>query len=347
MKSIHRLIVLSFTFFTFSLQAQHPSVVDKAMTMVNNFPDSIRIELPDQKAIILFELKNIKYNTEAMVEFSDNIKKIREYIINSVTDVSIPHQVTIVEKENEEQDITIIRLDAQKITLKVKDNEIQELLPAGWELTWISNKSKTHLYIHSFNDLEAIAKLDIKALTNKLKPEARQPFVGRKRMIARSIIKNNETVFQDIKFQMPEDFLGIHAGVGFGFLQNRFYPELNVSLAVYRGNHFNTLRQKIGLDMQTLFLSTTLDDGTITTDKNTFLSLTYGWNFAQANNRQRWSTFGAGLLVNRSGDYFTGKTAKFFFKTDIGSSKLNMVPELYLTNDFKKTLFGIKLNYVF
>ncbi len=347
MKIIQKLIVLSFTFFTFSLQAQHPSVLPKAMKVVNDFPDSIRIELPDQKAILLFELKNIKYNSEAMVGFNEKVKKIQEYIINSVADVSVPHQVMIVEKENQELDITIIRLDEQKTTLKIKGNEIQELLPSGWELKWLNNKSKTHLYIHSFNDMEAIAKLDMKALTDKLKPEAQRPFVGRKRMIARSIIKNNETVFQDVKFQMPEDFLGIHAGVGLGFLQDKFYPELNVSLAVYRGNHSNALRQKIGLDMQALFFSTKNGDGTITTDKNTFLSFTCGWNFASANNRQRWNTFGAGLLVNRSGDYFTGKTAKFFFKTDIGSSKLNIVPELYLTNDFKKTLFGIKLNYIF
>lgn len=347
MKCIQKLIVLSFTFFTFSIQAQHPSVLPKAMKGVNDFPDSIRIELPDQKAIILFELKNIKYNTDAMVEFNDKMQKIREYVISSVADVSTPHQVMIVEKANEELDIVIIRLDEQKTTLKVKGNEIQELLPSGWELTWLSSHGKTHLYIHSFNDMEAIAKLDIKALTDKLKQEVQQPFVGRKRMIARSIVKRNETIFQDIKFQMPEDFLGIHAGVGFGFLQNKFYPELNVSLAVYRGNHFNTMHKKIGLDLQVIFFSTKNGDGTITTNKNTFLSFAYGWNFALANQRQRWATLGAGLLVNNRGDYFTGKTAKFFFKTDIGSSKLNIVPELYLTNDFKKTLFGVKLNYIF
>ena len=65
-----------------------------------------------------------------MVGFNEKVKKIQEYIINSVADVSVPHQVMIVEKENQELDITIIRLDEQKTTLKIKGNEIQELLPS-------------------------------------------------------------------------------------------------------------------------------------------------------------------------------------------------------------------------
>lgn len=341
------LLTTVFVFSGFMICAQHPSVLPKAMKTVNLFSDSLRIELPDQKAIILFETKNIRENTHDIESFSDRIKKIQYYITNSISDVSIAHHVWIVENEQHEQNITIAQTEQQKTKLRIKDNEIHELLPPGWEIVWNTQQSIIHLYIHDLTQLESISQVDFASMASKLKSEAQQSFVGRKRIVSHSIVKNNETVFSDVKFQMPSDFLGIHFGAGFGLLQNKFYPELNVSVAMYRGNHFNQLRNKIGVDLQSLFFTSTNSDGKLSTDINTFLSLSYGRNFSKANQRQRWTSLGVGLLVKQNGGFFQSNTAKIYFQTDIGSSKLNVVPELYLTDNFKKALLGIKLNYVF
>jgi hypothetical protein len=53
--------------------------------------------------------------------------------------------------------------------------------------------------------------------------------------------------------------------------------------------------------------------------------------------------------VQEAGDFnfFTGKTMKFFLITDMGSNKFTVMPEFYLTNDFKKTALGLKINYRF
>ncbi len=347
MKYSISLLTIVLTFAGFMLCAQHPSVLPKSMKTVNEFPDSVRVELPDQRAVILFEIKNAKENTLDIASFSDRIKNIHTYITNSIADVSIPHYVLITENKSLEQAITITQTQQQKTQLRIKDNEIQELLPPGWEIVWNSPASIIHLYIHHLKQLESVSQVDFVTMASKLKTEAQQSFVGRKRMVAHSIIKNNETIFSDVKFQMPSDFLGVHFSVGFGNLQNRFYPELNVSVAVYRGNHCNQLKQKIGVDLQSQFFTSTNNDGKLSTDRNTFLSLSYGRNFSKANQRQRWTTLGAGLLIKQTGDIYQGNTAKFYFQTDIGSSKLNLVPEFYLTDNFKKGLFGIKLNYVF
>jgi hypothetical protein len=346
MKYLIALLTIVLIFSGFMICAQHPSVLPKAMKTVNEFPDSLRVELPDQRAIILFEIKNVKENTQDIERFSDRIKKIQNYITTSIADVSITHHVLIKENERLEQEITITQTEQQKTQLKIKNNEIQELLPPGWEIVWLTPQSIIHLYIHNINEIVSVSQVDFIDIASKLKAEAQQSFVGRKRMIAHSIIKNNETIFRDVKFQMPSDFLGIHLGVGFGNLQNKFYPELNISVAVYRGNHFNQIRQKFGIDLQSQFFTTTNNDGRLSND-NTFLSLSYGRNFSKANQRQRWTTLGAGLLVKQNGDIYQGNTAKFYFQTDIGNSKLNLVPELYLTDNFKKALLGIKLNYVF
>lgn len=55
---------------------------------------------------------------------------------------------------------------------------------------------------------------------------------------------------------------------------------------------------------------------------------------------------GIGEPANRS-DLFRGKTLKLFLETDIGSSKLIIVPELFLTDDYKEAIMGVKLGYRF
>jgi hypothetical protein len=347
MKYLFLLLTTAFVFLGLAISAQHPSVLPKSMIAVNEFPDSVRVELPDQQAIILFELKNVKQKATDIERFSERVKAIQAYITSSLSDVSNPHHVLITENENLELEITITQNEHQKTQLRIKDQEIQELLPPGWEMIWKTKESIIHLYLHDINELDAVSRVDYANMASNLKSEAQQSFVGRKRMIAHTIIKNNETAFRDVKFQMPSDFLGIHFGTGFGFLQNKFYPELNISVTMYRGNHFNQLRQKIGIDLQSMIFTSTGSDHKLSTHPNTFLSLSYGRNFSGANQRQRWTTFGAGLLIKSQGDIFQGNTAKFYFQTDIGSSKLNLVPELYLTDNFKKSLIGIKLKYLF
>jgi hypothetical protein len=75
------------------------------------------------------------------------------------------------------------------------------------------------------------------------------------------------------------------------------------------------------------------------------LSVSYSRNFAKE--RPRWTGIGVGYLIQSKGDLYTGKTMKFFFESDIGSPKINLVPEFYLTNDFKTFAFGVKLKYEF
>jgi hypothetical protein len=60
-----------------------------------------------------------------------------------------------------------------------------------------------------------------------------------------------------------------------------------------------------------------------------------------------WGGIGAAILVHETENFFQGKTAKLFILSDLGSTRLNIVPEFYLTNDFKKFQFGLKLNYAF
>jgi hypothetical protein len=96
-----------------------------------------------------------------------------------------------------------------------------------------------------------------------------------------------------------------------------------------------------------MYFAQSKTEGGYSSNVNSFLSVAYSENHSKKSARPMWIGIGAGLLVRQSGNYFTGKTARFFLTTDIGSPKLNLVPEFYLTDDFKKFQFGLKLSYSF
>ena len=80
---------------------------------------------------------------------------------------------------------------------------------------------------------------------------------------------------------------------------------------------------------------------------NAFLSGTFEKNFNRKSSQANWSGLGFGFLVNRSGDYFKGNTAKFFITHNFAGSRISVVPEFYLTDDFRKFLFGVTMRFSF
>ena len=87
--------------------------------------------------------------------------------------------------------------------------------------------------------------------------------------------------------------------------------------------------------------------GEFTTHTNTFLNGTFELNFNRKTSQASWSGLGLGFLIGKNGDYFTGNTGKFFITHTIPNSRFSMVPEFYLTDDFKKFTFGMTLKYAF
>ena len=75
------------------------------------------------------------------------------------------------------------------------------------------------------------------------------------------------------------------------------------------------------------------------------MSLSYSRNFRPG--RERFFGVGVGYLLNSKGSIYNGKTMKISILSDIGHPKINLVPEFYLTDDFKEFAFGLKLGYKF
>ncbi len=325
-----------------SLSAQE-NILPKPMHGILVYPDSIRIEFQDQNAVLLYQLKVAKENLHKLNIFPSQLSKIDNLVRQSLPNLKELKRISARERNNEEWEIEIMD-NTKTTTLRVKGDEMEELLPPGWELDFETSYAKAHLYIHDWEDVAALIEEDFSSITASIQSKMDKEFIGRKRTISRSILANNALAFNEAKFQMPIDMLAINGSFGFGFYRNFYAPELNISAMVVRNDHFNRPYTQFGIIYENKFFTTKKESGSFITETNSFLSLGFAINAYKLDD-PFWIGFGGGFLVRNRGDYFQGNTAKFFITT--GSKKIKVIPEFYLTNGFQTFSLGAKITYTF
>ncbi|MDQ2656208.1 MAG: hypothetical protein M3Y60_02220 [Bacteroidota bacterium] len=316
------------------------------------FPDSIRVELPEQGAIVIIELRVYGKDKEIVRNFPSRLSEIAGHVSASIPESqwTNAHKVVVSPDKTDDQKatskITITKKDDVVTRVRVKGTTVLELLPPGWEVTIHTQRSVVHVYAPDFRALEAIGRLSFEPVLAYL--ETQDEFVHEKRMgvFTRVVMEGDKiTPAGGPGRRLPADMLGLHAGAALGIVGDRIFPEFNFLTAIYLANQYQENRQRIAAGYELKLFSGRTEDNSFRSTPASFVTLSYGINFRGG--RPRWTAVGAGFLVHNKSDLFTGKTLKLFLESDIGSEKLNIVPELYLTDGYKKSIFGIKLNYKF
>jgi len=316
-----------------------------------SLPDSIRVEFPEHHSIVTFELRQYEKNKSVIKNFPNQWGSLLKHIQNSLTtsEKNKPQQIEVIysekETDGERYKISIQGISNAKTKITVGENTITELLPPGWEVTIKMKDAEAHIYAPDLEQLEKLTDVNMEKVIAQLDNDPATKVRKKFGFISRVIVKESEVQTAQTTHRNSADMLGVHAGAGVGLLQDKLYPEFNFTTSIYLANRYKENHQRISLHYELkLFTGKTLDGGYRTMPAS-FVSASYALNFRK--DRPHWSGIGAGLLVYDRSNFFTGKTLKLFLESDIGSSKLNIIPELYLTNDFKQALFGLKLNYKF
>jgi hypothetical protein len=322
------------------------------VAQARQYPDSIRVELPGQGAIAIFELRMYAKDKEIVSTFPARLSEICEHVRKSIAESewSNAHTVTVTADKtdrNEKGYQIIITKKMEEVTrLRIKETTVLELLPPGWDLTIRMERSVVHVYAPDFAALEAVARLNFGPLTAYLATQ--DDFVNAPRMgvFSRVIMRDEKiTPAGATGRRLPADMLGLHAGAGVGLVGDRIYPDVNFITAIYLANRFQDNRQRIAVGYELKLLSGRTEENAFRSTPASFITASYGINFSDK--RSRWTALGVGYMVHNRSDMFTGRTLKISLESDIGSEKLNLVPELFLTDDFRKSIFGIKLSYKF
>jgi hypothetical protein len=328
------------------------------------YPDSIRVEFADHKAIVTFEMRHFKRDKEYVRNFPALLKDLVSPIKKSIPEqhLSTPHKIEVVFAQDDKktwivnpnlpfkpdqstQRITITKQEPATTQLTVKDHTIVELLTPGLNITIQTNQFRVTIYSPDMTALESLTGESFDPVIAAVENDPGVVQLGRKGIISRLVYQNHAIAFSKMDFRFSGDMLGLHAGAGVGVFQDNVYPELNFSTALYFNNRFGVVRQRIMLEYELKFFSGKDTEGNYQTLTNSFLSLSYSRNFKPG--RPRFFGAGVGYLLNSKGSIYNGKTMKFFLESDIGHPKINLVPEFYLTNDFKEFAFGLKLGYKF
>lgn len=330
----------------------------------NPYPDSIKVEFPAEKSIVIFQLSNFVGQHSFIHGLPDVLKNIAEQVQNSLpsSEQANPHRVEVIHSQDgklegfvgserfspgQGPDKFRIEISQQpsKTSLTISGGVTTELLPPGWEMIIKGRDYIVSVYSPDLNGIRSLANLDFKPIITSIENDTKNSSTVRKGIRSRIIYEGGAVSHLKTDLAPIHDMIGLHAGAGVGLIRGNFYPELNFSTALYLANRHSVLRQRIEATYELKFFSGRKPEGGYTMHTNSFLNLSYSRNFSK--DRVRWTGIGIGYLINSRGDIFQGKTLKFFLESDIGSDKINIVPEFYLTNDLKNFNFGLKLRYKF
>jgi hypothetical protein len=136
---------------------------------------------------------------------------------------------------------------------------------------------------------------------------------------------------------------------GFGFVENTFYPTLSFGFAVITRDRFGRKVRMIKMSWDYLLFTRTRLDGKLTVGPNLATSLSVGWNFTKNDKTAHWLALGIGNVATHYGKnvndtYFRGNTLRIFASFDV-SNNVSLQPELFLTDNYKNLIYGLRLNY--
>lgn len=325
-----------------------PSVV---LGQARQYPDSIRVELSSLGAVVDFEMRVYSKDKEMIRLFPARLRQIVDHIKNSIPEPQWRDEHTVMvtpdktDDEAESSNITITRMTEDVTRLRVKNDDVLELLPPGWQVTIRTKRTATHVYAPDLAAIEAITKMTFEPVLTHLATEEKFVHPQRMGVFTRLVMRDGQVVPGGTGHRLPADMLGLHAGAGVGIAGDQFYPEFNGIVALYFANRFHNNRQRIAVGYELKLFSGRSEENTFRSRPASFATLSYGINFSGT--RPRWTALGVGYMIHNRSDMFSENTMKIFLESDIGSEKLNIVPELFLTDDFKKSVFGIKLHYKF
>jgi hypothetical protein len=327
------------------------------------YPDSIRVEMPEQNGLVVFEFKEFTESETYLRNFSATLTEVLGYVKQSLPgdlSASKPQRIEVhaapegmkevglgVKPYGEKKQFTIRPIEPGETTMTIlKDKGIVELLPPGWEVLLVAKEYRVKVYAADFASLEKIAAQDFGIVADALKKDTGMKTLGKKSIEAQMTVRKSVIDQQAIQYVYPGDNIGLTMEGGVGLVQGVFYPELSLKLFLSFRDRMRRPNFRTSLVGNYMYFVEQTSEG-FQTFGNSFLSGTFEVNFDRKSGKASWSGLGIGFLVNRNGNYFKGGTGKFFITHTIPGSRFSMVPEFYLTDDFKKFTFGMTLKYSF
>ncbi|GEO05620.1 hypothetical protein AAE02nite_32840 [Adhaeribacter aerolatus] len=152
--------------------------------------------------------------------------------------------------------------------------------------------------------------------------------------------KNKPDLRYDVSYKRKNDQLALTLGAGAGLIRSQLVPKLSPTIALKR----KRMEYSITYDMNYFFERQ--ENRQYKLYLNTFLDFGIGTKlFNRPNDVDVYQKLTIGYLIHSKGDYFGKNTFKLSYSYPITNKSIRLMPELYITNNFKSIFPGISINF--
>lgn len=143
------------------------------------------------------------------------------------------------------------------------------------------------------------------------------------------------------RYNQMKDQLCINPNVGFGIAQNKLITDFGFRIGI-SWTDMGVLRKHYYVSYDLVYDFNQEQ----TYSLNHFMSLGYRKNFSSSRSWYNWRGAEIGYLIYSNGDFFTSPTFKIGTLINLGKN-INLTPEVYFDDGFKKIYPGIRLGIDF
>lgn len=343
----HLIFFLALLCATITLQAQNTSQNDEFQAKYRTYrayPDSIRIEFPNEGAFLIVKEKNIQKNDSIFTRLPQLLSDLLLDLEKGIADTNAPHQIVVSHLPNGDRKMLVTEQKNNTTEILSRNNQVVQLLPTGWEMIITLAHTNIYIYAPSFSNLKALAAQNFSLIQENMNKELATD-LNRNSLTSRFVVQNNTILSENHERTGVHDILSLNIGAGFGFTGDKFHPFTKGTLAISLRDRSNMYKHKIEISATTSFYTFKNSEGNLYSKASNFIDLSHNFNTATGNNKASWIGLGAGILTTKKNNFFTGKTARFFINKSIGN--FDITPQLYLTNDYKDRLVGLGVSYSF
>lgn len=227
----------------------------------------------------------------------------------------------------------------------------ETLPPAPVELIIPQGTStRMHCFLNSIFDVEMLADQDVQALVADVLAKQEKSVPNLKRVAITTMWnvedgqpKDNATQF----YRNTEigDQIELSGTIGASLIRNTLVPSIDLMVGVSIANK-TRIRHKANIDLSMNYIFNEKPEGGFNTDINTFIGASYFINTSRYRENPNWYGMGVAYLAWQNGDFFEKDTWRVSMGAKFGD-RYSILPELYIGDNFKKVMPGLKLKIWF
>ncbi len=309
------------------------------------YADTLYISVDDEFRLMILSENISKYQASDTLAgliktFNDDLMKFEmPDIKNRFTQINF----SIDENGNSKikfKDIT----DHDKTYMVLDDGEA--LLPMPVELILPQGKgTQLHIFINDLNLLDDLEDYDLTAIINEVtaKQKVETPEIRRVAMTTAWKVENGmaaEKYSTHYRNTVIGDQIELSGTVGASLIRDRLVPSFDFILGISLANK-TRIKHLMTVDLSLNYIFSEKPGGGFSTDINTFIGGSYFINSSKNPDKPNWYGIGIAYLAWQNGDFFDKDTWRVSLGAKFGE-RYSLMPEIYISDGFKKVMPGMK-----